>query len=265
DEMKLSREFYIPANATKYASRACPHAVAYTYTNERGELCGVGFHGRASKPDWRYRFRSPRDCERKITEHFSAWEAHEARKKDKKRKGRGVELGQILYSSWGYDQTNIDFFKVTKLVGKTMVEIVEIGSNVIDTPAWETRSVIPDETAEIGQPLRRRCENGRVSVDNALQLARLHAPRYHSGAPSTLEPAVPFEQKPAAIPADQFVRIGQSLYGERWQADMARALEMSLRNVQYLAAGERPVHAGIASDLLDILPARGAELAQLLH
>jgi nuclear transport factor 2 (NTF2) superfamily protein len=31
------------------------------------------------------------------------------------------EVGQILYDSWGYDQTNIDFFQVTEIKGKTLL------------------------------------------------------------------------------------------------------------------------------------------------
>lgn len=36
-------------------------------------------------------------------------------------------VGKVLYSSWGYDQTNIDFFLVTKATAKT-ITFVAIGA-----------------------------------------------------------------------------------------------------------------------------------------
>ena len=38
------------------------------------------------------------------------------------------KVGDIYYSSWGYDQTNIEFYMVTKLVGATMIEVEELES-----------------------------------------------------------------------------------------------------------------------------------------
>jgi len=39
-----------------------------------------------------------------------------------------VKPGDIFYSSWGYNQTNITFYQVVKLVGKYSVSICEIAS-----------------------------------------------------------------------------------------------------------------------------------------
>ena len=35
----------------------------------------------------------------------------------------GVKIGDVFYDSWGYEQTNIDFYQVVGLKGKTMVEL----------------------------------------------------------------------------------------------------------------------------------------------
>jgi hypothetical protein len=40
------------------------------------------------------------------------------------------KVGDILYSSWGYDQTNIEFFKVVK-VSEFSVWIQEVGSKLL--------------------------------------------------------------------------------------------------------------------------------------
>lgn len=40
----------------------------------------------------------------------------------------GYQVGDILYASWGYDQTNVDFYQVTRLIGSKMIEIQMIES-----------------------------------------------------------------------------------------------------------------------------------------
>ena len=38
----------------------------------------------------------------------------------------GVHIGDLFYASWGYDQTNIDFYQVVALKGKATAVIREI-------------------------------------------------------------------------------------------------------------------------------------------
>jgi hypothetical protein len=38
-------------------------------------------------------------------------------------------VGDILYTSWGWEQTNIDFYKVLGLHGKKSISIVAVGEN----------------------------------------------------------------------------------------------------------------------------------------
>lgn len=43
-----------------------------------------------------------------------------------------VKVGDIFGASWGYDQTNVNYYQVTKLVGKSTVEIREIKATRVD-------------------------------------------------------------------------------------------------------------------------------------
>ena len=71
-----------------------------------------------------------------------------------------LEVNDILYSSWGYDQTNIDFYKVKKLVGKTMVEVVKIESKLADDQgSYTTETVLPYPAAEGTRTYRRKVYN----------------------------------------------------------------------------------------------------------
>jgi hypothetical protein len=57
------------------------------------------------------------------------------------------KVGDILYSSWGYDQTNIEFFKVVK-VSEFSVWIQEVGSKIVEITGWAHEKVIPGDSPE---------------------------------------------------------------------------------------------------------------------
>lgn len=44
----------------------------------------------------------------------------------------GVKVGDVFVATWGYDQTNNNFFQVTELVGSASVRVVEVA------PQYET-------------------------------------------------------------------------------------------------------------------------------
>ena len=83
--------------------------------------------------------------------------------------------GSILYSSWGYDQTNIDFYQVVKLVGKTMCEVVQIES-IIESSNGYYDMVMPYPTSKGKNIIRRKIKywDERPSINiNSFQHARL--------------------------------------------------------------------------------------------
>jgi hypothetical protein len=55
---------------------------------------------------------------------------------------RPIEAGDVFYCSWGYDQTNIDFYEVVR-VTKTRAELRPIGSRCVEDNGPTTR-VVPD-------------------------------------------------------------------------------------------------------------------------
>lgn len=44
----------------------------------------------------------------------------------------GVKVGDLFHSSWGYDQTNVEFYQVIALVGETSVRVREVHPKMID-------------------------------------------------------------------------------------------------------------------------------------
>jgi hypothetical protein len=45
--------------------------------------------------------------------------------------GHTIQVGDLYYDSWGYEQTNIDFYQVVELRGKTKVVLRRIHSEVV--------------------------------------------------------------------------------------------------------------------------------------
>lgn len=60
--------------------------------------------------------------------------APKAKKAEKVNK-YGVKVGDVFYMNWGYEQTNVDFFQVIKLVGEASVMIRHVRPEVVDTDA----------------------------------------------------------------------------------------------------------------------------------
>ena len=54
-----------------------------------------------------------------------------------------VKIGDIFYDSWGYDQTNIDFYQVVGLRGKSSVELRAIHS-LHEPDGYMSEKVRPD-------------------------------------------------------------------------------------------------------------------------
>lgn len=59
-----------------------------------------------------------------------------------------VEIGHILYSSWGYDQTNIEYFKVIRKTA-AMVELQAIGQIYLESESSMSEYVMPAPEVEL--------------------------------------------------------------------------------------------------------------------
>lgn len=55
----------------------------------------------------------------------------------------GVKVNDVFISSWGYEQTNIQYFQVVRIAGKTMIEVREIEKESIDNPHYMCATVKP--------------------------------------------------------------------------------------------------------------------------
>lgn len=66
-----------------------------------------------------------------------------------------VNIGDILHSSWGYSMTLNNFYRVTKRIGKTTIEMEEIPSKWVEGDGF-TGKVVPDLEAKSIRVIRKR-------------------------------------------------------------------------------------------------------------
>lgn len=161
----LDRSFYIPAGALKVCDKLSD-AVAYLYVSG-GHPAAVVFHGRASKPDWPQRFSTEAVREKWVRGFFESRRARAAAKAADKAKPHGLQVGHVLVSSWGYEQTNVNFYQVTRVTGSRMVEVRAIRS--VDAGATGSMSgyVVPAIDDFTGEPMRKNADKwGGVKISD---------------------------------------------------------------------------------------------------
>ena len=85
-----------------------------------------GFRWHNQKKIW-YAKNTPERMELANSIADGKTESAPAVKTSKKKENKfGVKVGDLFYASWGYEQTNVDFFQVIELVGATSVRVREV-------------------------------------------------------------------------------------------------------------------------------------------
>lgn len=98
----------------------------YTYEvtskDGRPRFVALFFWGSSAKPSNHISYRSDASRAEAVTQFHANITSHATRKSarstEKKAWTNPAKVGDILYTSWGYDQTNVDFFAVTRVNGK---------------------------------------------------------------------------------------------------------------------------------------------------
>ena len=77
-----------------------------------------------------------------------------------------ITPGTIYVSSWGWEQTNVDYYIVTKRTAKT-ITLQRIGSKLTQQLTAMSETVAPDPDSVTGAPFRRKLVFGdRVSINS---------------------------------------------------------------------------------------------------
>lgn len=117
------------------------------------------FIGNSAKPTSNYYYSTPESREEKINEVVERQREHLADKKEKLDARKAfkptAKPGDIFVSSWGYEQTNVDFYLLQEVKGKTGT-FISIGSETVEGSQYhDSDKVVADPTRMFGEPFKK--------------------------------------------------------------------------------------------------------------
>lgn len=131
---KWTRDFFVPREHDEKIEDTDLGIEIYLY--KVGEKhAAVGFGGKRQKPDFHYTFRDEERRQQHIENYLKGQQEHKQYMAKKKRERTSYEhdfkVGDILYCTWGYEQTNVDFYQVIDTT-KKMVTIHKIHGKIVE-------------------------------------------------------------------------------------------------------------------------------------
>lgn len=129
---------------------------------------------KATKPYVNYYFRDAAKRDAYIASQVENFVKHQESKKEERAKRiptaedlKKVQVGDIFYNSWGYEQTNVDFYQVVALSGQS-VTIRKIQSKMVRENAFMSGFVVAvkDAFVERAEPTKKRLKfyEGKPSI-----------------------------------------------------------------------------------------------------
>jgi hypothetical protein len=115
------------------------------------------------KPEFYYRFKNYENmiafCEDYILK-IEKQQAEKERIKNEKKKAvsdfkHNFYEGQILYSSWGYEQTNLSYYQIIAFKGKSVI-LQKIFKKEVSQTSWASAMCEPVKNSFIGEPFIKR-------------------------------------------------------------------------------------------------------------
>lgn len=106
-------------------------------------------------------------------------EVRAMQKAEKAQATKTFSEGDIVVSSWGYDQTNVDYYQIVRRTD-SYAWLQEIGSKVVDATSAMSASVMPDPSQKIGDVIRRKI-NAYRGEEQSINLTSYNSARPWSG------------------------------------------------------------------------------------
>jgi len=172
----LPREFYLP-KTLHGAEPLIPEGTDLAiYLWEEGDhFYGTAFQGRSEKPLWNYRFKT--DARRQAmveqtTTNRRAWVERKKKQQEARRQYKhDYVVGDILSASWGYDQTNVNYYEIVEVRGKQVL-LREIGKKNVRSERG-AEYVGPAKGKFISEKMRRTPNMyGGVKINSSIHASK---------------------------------------------------------------------------------------------
>lgn len=122
-------------------------------------ISAICFVGRAINPTWHYRFKDGQQRINEVTRTFknvaerAEYKAARKAKAAEAQANHGVKVGDVFRSSWGYDQTNVDYYQVVA-VGKKTATFCKI-AQLAESNGYLQGDCVPAPNQFIGKPFKK--------------------------------------------------------------------------------------------------------------
>lgn len=153
-------KFYVPEGYKTYT----PDITGYSkglftcFVNLAQPYRAIFYIRKRSKPNWHYTFTSLEDMKKKINESISRimyWEdMKQQRRQSRLQEVKKVKVGQLYSYSWGYEQTNVEFYQVIERIGKQF-KMRQISRRCVESNGLSSMAsyVVPIRDNFIGEPI----------------------------------------------------------------------------------------------------------------
>jgi hypothetical protein len=138
------------------------------------------FLGKAIKPTSYFQFATTvarSEFIKRLIDNRKSSDESKAERRKARSAPHALQVGTVLTCSWGYDQTNVDWYQVTKLIGKNTVEVRQIAGMQTQATGWAMGKCIPDIDNFTGDPMIKRVQ------DNGIRIASYAFARVWDGLP----------------------------------------------------------------------------------
>lgn len=184
--MAFKRTRWIPSSPKVTVRAKDSDTIAYLYASHAGKPAAVIYAGKATKALAHYHWRSEEERAKRVAEIFAGQAARTAQKakwaaeRKEKLANHGFKVGDILRSSWGYEQTNIDYYQVTAVRG-SYLELREIAAEAEET-GWLQGKSVPVPGKFVGEPFRRLAQPDGVKIESYAYAYKLEPKELPGGA-----------------------------------------------------------------------------------
>ena len=129
--------------------------LVYTWHDpNKGHLL-LAYRGRRTKPDAYYLYHGAEARDQRAAAYVEAAEERLRKAATEKAQPNPLNVGDLLRSSWGYEQTNVDYYQVTATT-KRGVTIRPIAAKQVETTGWASDRCAPDKDNFVGEPMKKR-------------------------------------------------------------------------------------------------------------
>jgi hypothetical protein len=138
----------------------------YEYDNK---YCARAYRGKKQKCDFHYSYKSEAQraeaCDKWVKQVEELIEYRRVNRESRKNATHDYKVGDVIVYSWGYDQTNVDFYQVVRVPSNKTVVIKQICTEITEDGFMSGKSVarVNDFREGAVEETKRPNERGSVS------------------------------------------------------------------------------------------------------